>query len=217
MGVIKCQFATDKSYVQRFFLIRVYMRKMKSFYDNRKEIAMPSIAPNGKSQYGRGLAEGSWKGMKKYLEQEMLCPELKDRIRFHYEVYPRFGGSSAVFSVSLDERRIKAFGLMYALTRLQEQGKLKPGCYIWTIPMNERDEYTDDEFSQALFVYRSQPIQSSVFSDNPLIRMFALLDRRVGKRTLERLKYSINDQPEWLRCLYEARTAALSIGIRRDD
>ncbi len=96
---------------------------------------MPSIAPNEKSQYGRGLAEGSWKGMKKYLEQEMLCPELKDRIRFHYEVYPRFGGSSAVFSVSLDERRIKAFGLMYALTRLQEQGKLKPGCYIWTIPV----------------------------------------------------------------------------------
>lgn len=33
---------------------------------------MPSIAPNGKSQYGRGLAEGSWKGMKKYLEQEIV-------------------------------------------------------------------------------------------------------------------------------------------------
>lgn len=25
---------------------------------------MPSIAPNGKSQYGRGLVEDSWKGMK---------------------------------------------------------------------------------------------------------------------------------------------------------
>ena len=166
---------------------------------------MNSIAPNGRKQIGRGLAEGSWKGMKKYLEQEMLCPELKDRVCFHYEVYPRFGGSSAVFSVSLDGKRIKAFGFMYALARLQEQGKLEPGCYLWSIPMNERDEYMDDEFSRALLAYRSKPIQESICSDNRLIRMFAILDRRVGKRTLERIKEAIAEEPEWLQMLYEAR------------
>ena len=143
--------------------------------------------------------------MKKYLEQEMLCPELKDRVCFHYEVYPRFGGSSAVFSVSLDGKRIKVFGFMYALARLQEQGKLEPGCYLWSIPMNERDEYMDDEFSRALLAYRSKPIQESICSDNRLIRMFAILDRRVGKRTLDRIKEAIAEEPEWLQMLYEAR------------
>lgn len=166
---------------------------------------MTSIAPNGRSQYGRGLVEGSWKGMKKYLEQEMLCPALKGRVSFHYEVYPRFGGSSALFSVSLDGERIKAFGLMYALARLEDQGKLEPGHYLWFIPMCERDEYEDYEFSQALREYRQQSIQSSISSDNPLVRMFAILDRRLGKRTLERLKDCVHDQPEWLRRLYEAR------------
>lgn len=166
---------------------------------------MPSIAPNGKSQYGRGLVEGSWKGMKKYLEQEMLCPELKGRISYHFEVYPRFGGMSACFVLSLDGEMIKTFGELYSMARLEEQGKWKPGQSLYSIPMEDRDEYADYEFSIALKSYRNQSIQTSITSDNPIVRMFAILDRRVGKRTLARLKDSFNDQPEWLRRLYEAR------------
>ncbi len=166
---------------------------------------MPAIAPNGKSQYGRGLVEGSWKGMKKYLEQEMLCPELKGRISYHYEVYPRFGGMSACFVLSLDGEMVKTFGELYAMARLEEQGKWNPGHSLYSIPLEDRDEYADYEFSNALKSYRNQPIQASISSDNPIVRMFAILDRRVGKRTLERLRESIHDQPEWLRRLYEAR------------
>ena len=178
---------------------------------------MPSIAPNGKSQYGRGLVEGSWKGMKKYLEQEMLCPELKGWISYHYEVYPKFGYTSACFTLLLDGHVVKTFGLMYAYARLMNQGKLITGQYLWSIPQLERDEYEDYEFAQALKAYRNQPIQESLKSNDPIVRMFAILDRRVGKRTLERLKDSINDQPEWLRCLYCVRVAALSIGSGGND
>ncbi|MBQ8620508.1 MAG: hypothetical protein IJ418_23785 [Clostridia bacterium] len=166
---------------------------------------MPSIAPNGTSQYGRGLVEGSWKGMKKYLEQEMLCPELKGRISYHSEVYPKFGYTSACFTLLLDGNVIKRFGFMYAYASLIDQGKLMPGQYLESIPQQERDVYTDDEFSQALRAYRNQPIQTSLQSNDPIVRMFAILDRRVGKRTLARLKDSFNDQPEWLQRLYEAR------------
>ena len=166
---------------------------------------MPSIAPNGKSQYGRGLVEGSWKGMKKYLEQDMLCPELKGRISYHYEVYPKFGSTSACFTLLLDGNVVKIFGFMYAYARLIEQGSLTPGQYFESIPQQERDDYADDEFSQALRAYRNQPIQTSLQSDDPIVRMFAILDRRVGRRTLERLNDSIDEQPEWLRSLYEVR------------
>ena len=178
---------------------------------------MPSIAPNGKSQYGRGLAEGSWKGMKKHLEQEMLCPELKGRISYHYEKYPKFGGTSACFTLLLDVNVVKRFGFMYAYARLIDQGRLVSGQYFESIPQQERDEYADDEFSQALKKYRNQPIQESIQSNDPIVRMFAILDRRIGKRTLERLKENINDQPEWLRCLYCVRVAALSIGSGGND
>ena len=166
---------------------------------------MPAIAPNGKSQYGRGLAEGSWKGMKKYLEQEMLCHELKGRISYHYEVYPKFGYTSACFTLLLDGHVVKTFRLMYAYARLMNQGKLITGQYLWSIPQLERDEYEDYEFAQALKAYRNQPIQESLKSNDPIVRMFAILDRRVGKRTLARLKDSIDEQPEWLRYLYTVR------------
>lgn len=106
---------------------------------------------------------------------------------------------------------------MYAYARLMNQGKLITGQYLWSIPQLERDEYEDYEFAQALKAYRNQPIQESLKSNDPIVRMFAILDRRVGKRTLERLKDSINDQPEWLRCLYCVRVAALSIGSGGND
>lgn len=52
-------------------------------------------------------------------------------------------------------------------------------------PMNMRTEYMDVEFCEALEQYRNQSIQESIGSENPLVRMFAVLDGRVGKRMLE--------------------------------
>lgn len=61
---------------------------------------------------------------------------------------------------------------------------------------------TDEEFCQALEVYRNQGIQDSINSQHLLVRMFAVLDRRVGKRTLIKLYETIEKQPEWLRQFY---------------
>ena len=77
--------------------------------------------------------------------------------------------------------------------------------------MDERDEYELWEFASALKAFRNQPIAISVYSPNPIIRMFAIVDRRVGKRTLLKLRDTIQDQPEWLRTLYSARMHAEGI------
>jgi hypothetical protein len=45
-------------------------------------------------------------------------------------------------------------------------------------------------------------------NNNPLIRMFAVLDRRIGKRTLAKAKESIAEQPLWLRQFYQLRITA---------
>lgn len=41
-----------------------------------------------------------------------------------------------------------------------------------------------------------------------MIRLLAVLDRRVGKRTLEKLKDERMKQPEWLRFFYDLRLKA---------
>ncbi len=47
------------------------------------------------------------------------------------------------------------------------------------------------------------------------MRMFAVLDRRVGKRRLVRLADRIADEPEWLRTFYLIRLRAE--GINKSD
>ena len=51
-------------------------------------------------------------------------------------------------------------------------------------------------------------IQAGITSPNPLVRMFAILDRRLGKRTLIKIKEEINTQPQWLQELYILRLKA---------
>ena len=164
--------------------------------------------------------EGSWSGMRKYLEQEMLADSLRGRIRYNcpsgvnlYE-FPRY-------EICVDDKSYKDFSWTAVNSYFIRQGYVnKPH------PMNNRDywrdfhqllaqrppetrtEYTHNEFVDALGVYRQQDIQSSLASDDPIVRMFAVLDRRVGKRTLEKLKETINDQPDWLRYFYELRLTA---------
>ena len=69
-------------------------------------------------------------------------------------------------------------------------------------------EYTDEEFCAALETYRNQDITKSIFSKNPLVRMFAILDRRIGKRTLVKIKETLNEQPDWLKKIYQLRLDA---------
>lgn len=170
---------------------------------------MESINPHGtKHHYERGNIEGSWKGMKKRLEQDLLCSSLKGRISYHFTEYSRFGSAGDCASVSLDGQPVKKFGFMHAVSQLKKQGVLLEGQHPWDVPMQERDEYELAEFTCALKTYRNQPIAASLQSSDPIVRMFAILDRRVGKRTLIRIRETLPEQPEWLRALYIARMRA---------
>ena len=71
-----------------------------------------------------------------------------------------------------------------------------------------RDVHICKDFCDALADYRNQDIKVSIQSDNPIVRMFAILDRRVGKRTLEKLKDDLDEQPEWLKQFYILRFEA---------
>ena len=74
--------------------------------------------------------------------------------------------------------------------------------------VHQRTEYTDEEFCEALEAYRDQNIQESIRSDDPIVRMFVVLDRRVGKRTLQKLQESFETQPDWVRQFYLLRVNA---------
>lgn len=170
-----------------------------------------------------GKALGSWSGMRKYLEKDMLASSLQGRIRYGCTTYVGMDGCR-IFEVCIDGVQVKRFSWETVNTYFIDSGFTKnpaPGgiseywAEFWPLlekyPIDQRTEYTDEEFCEALEAYRNQAIQESIFSSNPIIRMFAILDRRVGKRTLQNLRDCIEDQPQWLRRFYLLRLNAEAV------
>ncbi len=158
--------------------------------------------------------------MRKYLEQEMLADTLKGRVRYGCTTYVGMDGCH-IFEICIDQKQIKRFSWetvnTYFIENEYTQNKNPFGTseywkefrtLIEKYSLNDRAEYTDEEFCDALEIYRKQDIHNSVFSSNPLVRMFAVLDRRVGKRTLEKLKNEVEKQPYWLQQIYRMRISA---------
>ncbi len=158
--------------------------------------------------------------MRKYLEQEMLAESLKGRIRYGCTSYVGMDGDR-VFEICFDGKQVKRFSYETVNTYFFDHGYTRTkdpfGTFeywreFWQLldkhTINERTEYTDEEFCNALEFYRSHEIQESISSQNPLVRMFAVLDRRIGKRTLNKLKNEVLQQPLWLQQFYTLRISA---------
>ena len=163
---------------------------------------------------------GSWSGMRKYLEHEMLAESLRGRIRYGCTAYVGMDGCH-IFEVCIDNIQVKRFSLETVNTYFIDSGyttnPVPSGisgywAEFWALldkyPIDSRTEYTDEEFCEALEMYRNQNIQKSVFSENPIVRMSAVFDRRIGKATLRKIQDTIEEQPEWLRQLYLLRITA---------
>lgn len=67
--------------------------------------------------------------------------------------------------------------------------------------------YSQRDFFEAVERYFDQPIRESLHSEELLIRIFALLDRRVGKRALNSLKANMDKEHELLQFFYNLRIA----------
>lgn len=69
-------------------------------------------------------------------------------------------------------------------------------------------EFYQCDFYRAFQEFDSRSIEESLVSGNALVRMFALLDRRTGKRTLEKLREPMTHEPQWLQMIYCIRLEA---------
>ncbi len=161
---------------------------------------------------------GSWSGMRKYLESEMIADSLQGRVRYNCTTYVGMDGCR-VFEVFIDNKSIKRFSYetvnsyfikMGYVEKPQKMNTVEYWEGYWELidkyPMSARTEYTDEEFCDALEEYRNADIQKSIYSQNSIVKMFALFDKRVGKRTLEKIEDEMKKEPEWLQNIYFLRT-----------
>lgn len=169
-------------------------------------------------------AESSWSGMRKYLEQEMAAPCLRGRVRYNCTAYVGMDGCR-IFEVFIDGRLFKQFSLetvnswFIRMGFTQKPERMSIRDYwdgFWTLmdahPMDAREEYTDGEFCRALEEYRNSGIETSLHSPDSIVKMFALLDRRCGSRSLAQMGEELASAPEWLKAVYRFRTSCAQGG-----
>ena len=173
----------------------------------------------------------SWGKLKKQMES-LLCDALKNKISYFYTRYHKHRGSYGRAAIQYDKKELVSFSWdvgfdvqwaeEYNFT-LDEPDERK----YETIQELQREIHTELmrtkwmpngtlyhlDFTHAAILYLQTDIQTALTSDNYLLRIFAYMDRRTGKRTLLKIQNDIAQLPEWVSQFYHLRCEAENLKI----
>lgn len=145
----------------------------------------------------------TWSKMRTKLENEYLADSLKGRIRYFATTYRESHDREGRAAILLDGKEIIS-GSYY---EQWSKAHLLPKDETLEQRLRSEFPFMDDtalkygQFDQRCFYsafqeFDNQSIEESLKSNNLLIRIFAILDRRVGKKTLNRIKETIDSEPD---------------------
>lgn len=156
-----------------------------------------------------------WSGIRKKLETEYLANCLRGRIRYFATSYSRCPDHEGRAAILLDGKELIAGNYFNNWMK----APLFPHDETYEKRMNLEMAYMDDTavqlgvFDQRCFygafeIFDNQSIEQSLESDNMLVRIFAVLDRRVGKRRLAAMKKTIDQGEKSFRDFFAIRAKA---------
>ncbi|HBR30771.1 MAG: hypothetical protein PHD46_00055 [Eubacteriales bacterium] len=158
----------------------------------------------------------SWSAMRKLLEQDYICDSLKGRIQYFATQYRKSHDQEGRVAVRLDGKEIlKSCFYDWDIKRHKawneiDIDKSRKTSYSESADQMELEALNKGGFDQysfynAFHVYFNSSIDSSLISADPVVRLFAIMDKRVGKRRLHQLLADMDSQPEWLQIFYRLR------------
>ena len=135
------------------------------------------------------MANMQWSKLKSRVKG-FICHELRDRIDFHLTSYRESHDGADKVWITVDGRRVfscKHYPYEWAKAKAYygglRGGQVKP-------LLREREIHGPKDFGDAMRAYLDMPIGEALESTDPLIKAFAFVDRRVGKKRLEMLEIS---------------------------
>lgn len=161
----------------------------------------------------------TWSGIRNKLENNYLCPALRGYIQYYAISYSKSADHEGRAAIRLDGVEVLR-GNYYDYSQnywnrfrqlrsdqterddprlpyqLAHEGALNDGCFDQRV------------FDNAFYLFDNQSIEESLSSDNPLVRIFALLDRRLGKRRLLAIESKMDQELPWVRMFYAIRMRA---------
>lgn len=157
----------------------------------------------------------SWSGLNKWLRQN-LCEAPQGRITFFLTRYHKVHDSYGRGAILLDGKEWAGFSWieMYrqeqavSVSYAQDSSKDWMAHYdAWKPVWDENCTWCEMDFLQAVLEFRNMPIEAALDSENYIIKILAILDKRVGKRTLQRIKEAgeYKSYPQWVKQFFELR------------
>ncbi len=155
----------------------------------------------------------SWSGLQKQLE-DLLCAPLKSRITYFLTRYNSVHDAYGRAAIRLDGKELVSFSWDNAYKQQADARDkyMKTGTYSLQDPdlrseWNQTATLSEYDFLNATTTYLQLPIEDALTSDDPLIRTLAILDRRVGARTLQKIAQSdtMDTLPPWVKQFYDLR------------
>lgn len=131
-----------------------------------------------------------WSKTKKRLEG-YICNSLKDRVDFFCSNYRIHDGIGRTY-ITVDGKEV------YNMCTLKRDYYREP----------KDGFYSQVEFMEAVNEYLNSSIEELLKSDNVLIKILVLLDRRIGKRTLKNMNEVMAKEDNMVQYFYKLRCDA---------
>ena len=159
----------------------------------------------------------TWSGIRKKLEADYLCPALRGRVRYFATTYRESHDQEGRAAILVDGGEIlKSNYFEYDGSFWSMYYRLgKDASVIKQIVLN-RGLFDQRIFYTAFQEFDNQSIEASLTSRTPLVRVFALLDRRLGKRRLAALEDVMEKELDWVRPFYRLRMKAEGLRLKSD-
>ena len=155
----------------------------------------------------------SWSDLRSRM-YDLLCDSLKGRITYFYTSYHQVHNAYGRATICYDKKELAAFSFAegyaqeFEMNQLYSEGKQISHEKMEKEKWMPEGKLCEGDFICSVTVYLKTDIASSLVSDNYLLRVFAYMDRRVGKRTLITIRDETEKLPEWVRQFYRIRCEA---------
>lgn len=165
----------------------------------------------------------SWSNLRKQLGSS-LCNELQNRITYFLTRYHKVHNAYGRASICLDDEELVNFSWIEMYRQESAMAELydelsgegisyEETCQILKPAWDENGTYHEMDFLDAALRFRNMDICEALSSDNLIICILAILDKRVGKRRLVKIKQGRKYEayPEWVKQFYRLR---LSVSLK---
>ena len=155
----------------------------------------------------------SWSNLKKQMN-DLLGDSLKKSIAYFYTNYHEVHNVYGRATINYSKKELVAFSWveMYEqdqdINRLWQKGEKKSYSEMLREKWMPECTLCDGNFIDSVTVFLKTDIAASLQSDNYLLRVFAYMDRRVGKRTFVKIRDEVEKLPEWVKQFYQIRCEA---------